>query len=54
MLDPLALTDSRKDSCFLVPAIQGNDHRDRLAYRFFGGVFKESLGASVPTGNDAL
>src|ERR1700720_999664 len=54
MIDPLALADSRKDSCFLLPAIEGNDHQNRPAYGFFGCVSKESLGTCVPTSNDAV
>ena len=54
MVDPLALAESRKDFCFLVPAIDRNDHRDMLAYSFFGCISKESLGTCVPTGDDAL
>src|SRR5580704_18728157 len=54
MLDALALAQSRKDSGLLVPAIEGDDHRDWLADGFFGCVSKKSLGAAVPAGNNAL
>src|SRR5208282_4321788 len=46
MLDALALAESRQDSCFLVSAIEGNDHRDRLSYGLLGCVSEKSLGAA--------
>src|ERR1700722_3016636 len=54
MLDLLALAQSRKDAYFLVVAGNRNEHRDVLAYRFFGGVSEETFGTCVPTGDYAL
>ena len=54
MFDPFPSLDSFDDDRFLVPAIERDDQRDVLAYRFAGGVTKQPLRTFVPAGYDAF
>ncbi len=54
MVDAFTGADARDDlDLFRAPVLR-NEHRDRLAQRFGFGVAEQSLGAGIPTGNDAV
>ncbi len=52
--DRLAGPDARQDHVFFGLPIGGNDHADRLADGFGGGVAEHAFGRAVPGGDDAV
>src|SRR5580704_3005774 len=54
VFDSFASLDSIDDDSLFVPAIEGDDQRNMLGYRFAGGVAKQPLRTRVPTGYDPV